>query len=209
MRTLANIISYVFHPMFMLTYIMAYFLYSNNYFAFFVSPIKKIFLMSAVVVFSVILPILNMVLLKKLGYVKSMQANQANERFIPYVSTITLYLGLIYILHDLSIPYFFKQLILVSLIVIAVDFLINFFTKISAHTSAIGGSLGMIYFYQYISSNGDIIPICVCFLIGGLIAFSRLYLNQHTPKQVYTGFTMGLLTSIACLTLFLIVNFNL
>ena len=209
MRTLANIISYIFHPMFMLTYIMAYFLYSNNYFAFFVSPVKKIFLMSAVVVFSVILPLLNMLLLKKLGYIKSMQANQANERFIPYVSTITLYVGLIYILHDLSLPYFFKQLIIVSLAVIAVDFIINFFTKISAHTSAIGGSLGVIYFYQYISFNGDIVPICICLLVGGLIAFSRLYLNQHTPKQVYTGFTMGLLTSIACLTLFLIVNFNL
>jgi hypothetical protein len=144
MRKLANIISYIFHPMFMLTYLMAYFLFSNNYFAFFVSPVKKLFLMGAVVIFSVILPLLNMVLLKKLGYIKSMQAKQANERFMPYVSTITLYVGLIYILHDLSIPYFFKQLIMVSLVVIAIDFIMNFFTKISAHTSAIGGCLGVI-----------------------------------------------------------------
>jgi membrane-associated phospholipid phosphatase len=209
MRKLANIISYIFHPMFMLTYLMAYFLFSNNYFAFFVSPVKKLFLMGAVVIFSVILPLLNMVLLKKLGYIKSMQAKQANERFMPYVSTITLYVGLIYILHDLSIPYFFKQLIMVSLVVIAIDFIMNFFTKISAHTSAIGGCLGVIYFYQYISTNGDIIPICICVLIAGLIAFSRLYLNEHTPKQVYSGFTIGLLTSLACLTLLLFVNFNL
>jgi membrane-associated phospholipid phosphatase len=186
---------------------MACFLFSNNYFAFFVSPVKKLFLMSAVVVFSVILPLLNMILLKKLGYIKSMQAKQANERFMPYVSTITLYVGLIYILHDLSIPYFFKQLILVSLMVIAIDFIINFFTKISAHASAIGGCLGVIYFYQYVSTNGDILPICLCLVIAGLIGFSRLYLNEHTPKQVYAGFTVGFLTSLACLTLLLFIRF--
>jgi len=209
MQKLANIISYIFHPMFMLTYLMAYFLFTNNYFSFFVSPIKKLFLMSAVVVFSVILPLLNMVLLKKLGYIKSMQAKQSNERFMPYVSTITLYVGLIYILHDLSIPYFFKQLILVSLMVIAFDFIINFFTKISAHASAIGGCLGVICFYQYVSTSGDITPICACILIAGLIGFARLYLNEHSPKQVYAGFTVGFLTSLACLTLLLFINFNL
>ena len=207
MQKLANIISYIFHPMFMLTYLMAYFLFTNNYFSFFVSPVKKLFLISAVVVFSVILPFLNMVLLKKLGYIKSMQAKQANERFMPYVSTITLYVGLIYILHDLSIPYFFKQLILVSLMVIAVDFIINFFTKISAHASAIGGCIGVIYFYQYISTNGDITPICICVVIAGLIGFARLYLNEHSPKQVYSGFTVGFLTSLACLTWLLFINF--
>ncbi|MEO8759537.1 MAG: phosphatase PAP2 family protein [Bacteroidia bacterium] len=207
MKKLASIVSYFFHPMFMLTYLMAYFLFSNNYFAFFVSPVKKAFLISAVVVFSIILPLLNMILLKKLGYIKSMQAKQANERFLPYLSTITLYLGLIYILHDLSIPYFFKQLIMVSLLVIAIDFLINFFTKISAHSSAIGGCLGVIYFYQYISTNGDITPICICLAIAGLIGFSRLYLDEHTPKQVYSGFLVGLFTSLACLTLLLFIHF--
>ena len=209
MNKLVNTITYIFHPMFMLTYLMAYFLFTNNYFAFFMSPAKKLFLMGAVIIFSVVLPILNMALLKKLGYIKSMEARQANERFMPYISTITLYVGLIYILHDLAIPYFFKQLIVVSISVMAIDFAINFFTKISAHTSAIGGCLGVIFFYQYVSTSGDIKPVCFCLLIAGLVGFARLYLNEHTPKQIYSGFIVGLLTSIACLTLLFLVNFNL
>jgi membrane-associated phospholipid phosphatase len=208
-KKLANLISYLFHPMFMLTYLTAYFLFTNNYFSYFVSPVKKLFLLAAVIIFSVILPLLNMVLLKKLGYIKDMQARQANERFMPYVSTITLYLGLLYILHDLSLPYFFKQIILVSLMVMAIDFIINFFTKISAHASGIGGCLGVIYFYQYISTNGNITPICICLAMAGLVGFARLYLNEHSPRQVYAGFAVGLLTSLACLTLLLFVNFNL
>ena len=209
MNKLVNTITYIFHPMFMLTYLMAYFLFTNNYFAFFMSPAKKLFLMGAVIIFSVVLPILNMALLKKLGYIKSMEARQANERFMPYISTITLYVGLIYIRHDLAIPYFFKQLIVVSISVMAIDFAINFFTKISAHTSAIGGCLGVIFFYQYVSTSGDIKPVCFCLLIAGLVGFARLYLNEHTPKQIYSGFIVGLLTSIACLTLLFLVNFNL
>jgi len=209
MKLLAKLISYLFHPMFMLTYLTAYFLFTNNYFAYFVPPIKKLFLMAAVVIFSVVLPLLNMVLLKKMGYIKDMQARQSNERFMPYVSTITLYVGLLYILHDLALPYFFKQIILVSLLVMVIDFIINFFTKISAHASGIGGCLGVIYFYQFVSTAGNIMPICICFGIAGLVGFARLYLNEHSPKQVYAGFAVGLLTSLACLTLLLFVNFNL
>jgi membrane-associated phospholipid phosphatase len=195
--------------MFMLTYLTAYFLFTNNYFAYFVTPKKKLFLLAAVIIFSIVLPLLNMVLLKKLGYIKNMQARQSNERFMPYVSTITLYAGLLYILHDLPLPYFFKQIILVSLLVMAADFVINFFTKISAHASAIGGCLGVIYFYQFVSTAGNIVPVCVCFGIAGLIGFARLYLNEHSPRQVYGGFVVGLLTSLACLTLLLFVNLNL
>lgn len=209
MKKLANLISYLFHPMFMLTYLVAYFLFSNNYFSYFVSPAKKLFLLAAVIIFSVVLPLLNMVLLKKLGYIKDMQARQSGDRFMPYVSTITLYVGLLYILHDLALPYFFKQIILVSATVIAIDFVINFFTKISAHASAIGGCLGVIYFYQFVSTAGNILPVCVCLGIGGLVCFARLYLNEHSPRQVYGGFAVGLLTSLACLTLFLFVNLNL
>jgi len=173
------------------------------------SPVKKLFLLSAVVVFSVILPLLNMVLLRKLGYIKSLHAKQSTERLMPYLSTITLYIGLIYILQGLAIPYFYKQIILVSAVVILIDFIINFFTKISAHASGIGGCLGVIYFYQFISTAGDIKPICLCFLVAGLIGFARLYLNEHTPKQVYGGFVVGLLASVACLTLLLFINLNL
>ena len=209
MKRLAYSISYIFHPMFMLTYLVTYFLFTDNYFAFFMSPVKKLFLLSAVIVFSIILPLLNMVLLRKLGYIKTMHAKQSTERLMPYLSTITLYVGLIYILQGLAIPYFYKQIILVSVIVIAVDFIINFFTKISAHASGIGGSLGIIYFYQFIFTAGDIKPICICLFIAGLIGFARLYLNEHTPKQVYGGFVIGLLASVACLTLLLFVNLNL
>ena len=209
MKKLANLISYIFHPMFMLTYLMLYFLYSSNYFAYFLKPEKKLFLLAAVVVFSILLPLLNMVLLKKMGYIKDMQARRPNERFMPYVSTLTLYLGLLYILHGLPLPYFFRQIILASALVIAADFVINFFTKISAHASAIGGCLGVIYFYQFVSTAGSIMPVCICLGIAGLIGFARLYLNEHSPKQVYGGFVVGLLTSLACLTLLLFVNINL
>ena len=170
---------------------------------------KKLFLLSAVLIFSVVLPMLNVFLLKKLGYIKDIENHEAGERSIPYLSTITLYAGLIYILHDLSIPGFYKQLILVSLIVMALDFLINFFTKISAHTSAIGACFGVVYFYEFISTAGDVKPVCVCLGLAGLIGFSRLYLQAHSPKQVYLGFVVGLLSSIACLTLLLFINFNL
>lgn len=206
MKRAAEIIAYVFHPVFMLTYVMVYFLFTENYFAFFMSPVKKLFLLSAVIIFTVVLPLLNLVTLKKLGYIKSLRSDEAGERMLPYVSSLVLYAGLIYILHDLSIPYFFKQLVIVSFTVILADFILNFFLKVSMHLSATGGAVGILWFYQFISAYGNIWPLCVVLLIAGLSGFSRLYLAAHTPRQVYTGFAAGLLSSLACLSLLYFYN---
>lgn len=151
MRKLAVFLSYALHPVFMLTYLICFFLFSQNYFSYFMSPAKKIFLLSAVIIFSVILPLLNVVLLKKLGYIRSVQLTESEERFMPYASSLVLHLGLLWIIHDVDIPFFFKYLVIASAAVLAVVFIVNIFNKISAHSAATGGVLGIMIFYNYIS----------------------------------------------------------
>src|ERR1035437_7044877 len=183
----------------MLTWLTSFFLFTQNYFSFFMSPAKKIFLLAAVFIFSVILPLLNTFLLKKFGYIKSVYMNTSTERFMPYVSSLVLHAGLLYIIHDLAVPVFFKYLIITSVSVILTLLLINFFTKISAHATAVGGLFGVICFYEFISYKPLLLPICICLVIGGLSGFARLYLQAHTEKQIYKGFATGLLSSLLCL----------
>jgi len=208
MRKAAVFLSYVLHPVFMLTALIAFFVYTPNYFSYFMSPSKKIFLLAAVFIFSVVLPLLNTFLLKKFGYIKSIQMQGAGERTMPYVSSLVLHLGLLYILHDLSIPFFFKYLIITSIVVLAVLMTLNLFTKVSAHTTTIGGCLGIICFYEFITYQPVLLPLCICLVLCGLSGFSRLYLQAHTEKQVYTGFAAGLLTSILCLFLLVFINYQ-
>ncbi len=208
MRNLAQVLSYLLHPVFMLTYISAYFIFTQNYFSYFMSPAKKVFLVSAIIIFSVVLPVLNVAILRRLGYIKSVFMNDTTERFMPYISSLVLHAGLLYILHDLDIPFFFKFIIIASIAVLLTLFICNFFTKLSAHLASIGGCLGILIFYEYISYSPSLVILCTCVFICGLLGFARLYLQAHSPKQVYLGFIAGLCSSLLSLFLLLYINLS-
>jgi hypothetical protein len=208
MRSVAVFLSYLLHPVFMLTWLTSFFIFTQNYFSYFMSPSKKIFLLAAVFIFSVVLPLLNTFILKRFGFIKDVYMNTSNERFMPYVSSLVLHLGLLYIIHDLAVPFFFKYLILSSVAVILSLLIINFFTKISAHATSAGGVFGVICFYEAISYSPVLLPICVCLAVCGLAGFARLYLQAHTEKQVYAGFVTGAVSSVLSLILLMISNYQ-
>ncbi|MGZ3941503.1 MAG: hypothetical protein ACXVOH_05065 [Bacteroidia bacterium] len=208
MRAIALFLSYVLHPVFALTWLISFFVFTQNYFSYFMIPAKKVFLLAAVFIFTVVLPLLNTYILKKFGYVKDLHMGTSQERFMPYVSTFVLHLGLLYILHDLAVPSFFKFIILASALVILVLIILNFFTKVSAHATSAGGLFGSICFYEFISYQPVLLPICLCLVFCGLSGFARLYLKEHTEKQVYLGFAAGTVTSLACLFSMLFINYQ-
>lgn len=206
MRRLAVFFSYLLHPVFMLTYVTAFFIFTENHFSYFMSPAKKYFLLGAVFIFSVSLPLLNVLILKRMGYIKSVSMSGASERFMPYISAIVLHSGLLYILYDLDIPFFFKFLVIVSIVVLALVFICNFFVLISAHLAAIGGCFGILAFYEFIAFMPSLWPLCICLAVAGLAGYARLYLQAHRPKEVYLGFTTGFLSSLVALYLLTYLN---
>jgi hypothetical protein len=208
MRKAAVFLSYLLHPVFALTWLTSFFVFTQNYFSYFMSPAKKIFLLAAVFIFTVILPLLNTFLLKRLGYIKSIYMNTSSERLMPYLSSLVLHAGLFYIIHDLAVPTFFKYLVLTSVSVILALLLVNFITKVSAHATSVGGLFGTICFYEFISYRPMLLPVCICLILSGLSGFARLYLEAHTEKQVYVGFVTGLLSSLLCLFLLLFSNYQ-
>lgn len=208
MRSAAVFLSYLLHPVLMLTYVSSFFLFTENYFSFFMSPAKKVFLLAAVIIFSLALPLLNVALLKRMGYIRTVYLTEPGERFMPYVSSIILHGGLLYILHDLDIPFFFKFIIIASIAVLVTVLICNFFVRLSAHAAGVGGSLGIVVFYEFISYSPQLLPVCVCLVLCGLAGFARLYLQAHTPRQVYTGFISGFLSSLLCLSVLLWINYR-
>lgn len=208
MRSLAVFLSYLLHPVFMLTYVTCYFLFTPNYFSYFMSPAKKVFLFAAVFIFSVALPLLNMMLLKRMGYIRSLQMQGAGERMMPYVSAIILHAGLLYILHDLDIPFFFKYIIVASVAVLVTMLICNFFIRLSMHAAALGGTLATVFFYEFISFSPALLPLCVGLFLCGVAGFARLYLQAHTPRQVYTGFVAGFSSGLLALIVLLFINYR-
>jgi len=72
--------------------------------------------------------------------------------------------------------------------------IITYFWKISIHGAGIGGIIG---FILALSFAFPIMHFAIAFatliIIAGIIAYARLSLNAHTPKQVYGGILLGIL----------------
>lgn len=193
MKSLANIISYIFHPLLIATYacLMVFFMLRDSvYFLF--TPFKlKLIITLTVFVFTVLLPMLNLLILQKLNYVTSLKIEKRSERFFPLLITSFCYLGLFYVLYDFNIWPVIKLFILGAGVCILLAAVITKWWQISTHMIGIGGMLGLLIALCYFMQMPILGFISVCIIEAGLVGFSRLYLNAHTPKQIYVGFSLG------------------
>ncbi len=82
--------------------------------------------------------------------------------------------------------------------------LITNYWKISVHGAGIGGMIGFLIaissFYPF--AHFKLLLAFVVFL-SGLVVFSRLHLNAHTPKQVYAGMIFGLIFCFLSIYIFM------
>ena len=144
----------------------------------------------------VILPVSILYLLAKWGKIKSIHLNEQRERFLPMILVALSYILGLRLLHVFEAP---TTLIIlmrgVCLAILLVAF-ISIIWKISAHTTAAGGALGIIVLLCIIYKTNLSSLAAFITLISGATGWARLYLNRHTVKQVNYGFMAGFSTMI-------------
>lgn len=193
MKTLANIISYIFHPLLMPTYgcLLVFFGIPDTIYYLF-TPLKaKLIVTIAIFAFTVLLPVLNLLILLKLNYISSLKIEDRRERPFPMMMTAMCYFGLFYMLYDFNLWPAIKIFILGGGICIAAAATISRYWQISAHAIGISGLFGTLLAMSYYVQIPMFMTLSVIILIGGLVGFSRLKLNAHTPGQLYAGYGLG------------------
>ena len=195
----ANIISHLFHPLLMATYgclIVFFGLTDTIYFIF--TPFKlKLILTFTIFSFTFLLPVLNLLILYKLGYVSSLMVEHRRERTFPLLMTSLCYFGLFYMIYDFNIWPAIKLFILGGGLCIFFAAIVTLLWQISAQMIGIGGLIGALFAICYFMQMPILMAICACLIIAGCIGFARLKLNAHTPAQVYVGFIFGCLVQFS------------
>ena len=158
----------------------------------------------ALVLLTVVLPILLFFLLKSINRVKSIHLESARERVIP----LALYLIILYLIIDRVLPanelielYYFIVGIMGSTLACLMLAIMKY--KASIHMIAAGGVL--MYFialsvYFQINIIGSIALIIV---ITGAVASSRLHLRAHNPAELIIGFLIGMIPQLITLNYWL------
>ncbi len=202
-QTIAKIISILFHPVFLTPFLVSSFLYSDSSLLLQGNE-KKILLLFIFIVFTVLLPILSVFLFAKTKIISGVELTNQKERSLPYLSCTLYYGALFQLLFGLSIPLVYSGIALAGCCLLLFLFLINLKWKISAHTAGAGTGLGIILYYLFINDNQNLalilfVPACI---IAGLIGFSRLELKQHSNAEVYSGYLLGIVVSLASLFIY-------
>jgi membrane-associated phospholipid phosphatase len=115
------------------------------------------------------------------------------QRITPFLFVTCFYAVTAYMFYTkLKINNLIFLILTIVAVLIFLLTLITYFWKISIHGAGIGGILG------FMLALGIIFPIphfavalSAAIVICGLVAFSRLRLNAHTPTQVYAGIVSG------------------
>ena len=194
MKPIANLISYIFHPLLMPTYVFMYIAYINPYLlSGWNSPQMKIAL-SQVFINSFIFPVITVLLMKGLGFINNLQLKTREERFVPFIATMTFYVWSYFVFKRSDLNEIFSDVLLAGLISIVLAFMLTiFFRKVSLHTIGIGLAFSLILQTVPLAYFNAIPILLVATLIAGLIGSSRLILKAHTNREVYYGYAIGIL----------------
>lgn len=193
-------ISTILHPIVIPSIgVMLYFLLLENIF----EQNQKLSILVLVFVITYLIPLISLILLKRLKIVKSFELKSIKERKIP----ITLMIFLFYLLSNTlnSIPNLkdLEILFLASSIGLMLVYLLFYFKmKASIHLLSLGLSAGFFMILSDKYSQSFLLIIVIIILLSGILASARLHLKAHTNKEIYLGFFIGLI-SIYSVYLFL------
>lgn len=193
----AKLVSYVFHPLFMPTYIFIFLVYLVPYeFAGITEYDLKLKLFGLFWI-TAFFPAFAVFLLWRLKFSESIFLRSQKERIVPYVITMIFYWWMYYLSRD---PHFDNQPIVLRFFYMGIfastvaGLILNNYLKISLHAMGAGGAFAAVILFLYYYKLPMDLALSVTTLITGAICTSRLLVSDHTTKEVYTG----LITGIAC-----------
>ena len=207
-KTLARIISVLFHPLLVLSYALLLLLLANPYAFSARSLTDKPAMILFISVFSTsfVLPAFGTALMKPLGLIKPMQKDDKLERARPYILSGIFYLWLYKNLAATGqAPAVFNTFVLGATIGLFFAFFINIFTKISAHAVGMGGLVAMLLLtgkawdtvaFSIAVFGGTLqlsltAVLALSIVVAGLVGTARLSLGAHHPADLFRGYAAG------------------
>jgi hypothetical protein len=210
MKSLATFLSFVFHPLFILTYMVLVLLWTNPFSFGWRHVAEADTLLIIVIMTSVTLPAIAVLMMKLLGWIEDFKLETRHERIGPYIASGILYLTLyLHVTRAETFPLSLRVATLGALIGLWTCFFLNNFIKVSLHAAGMGGLVAVValtkttfgYAQAQIGVPGGVnLALSIDYilygviLMAGLVCTSRLILRAHNLREVYLGFLIGIIS---------------
>lgn len=140
-----------------------------------------------------IVPVLLVLMLKKMGVVDDIGLNGRKERLIPYIITMVCLGCSAWFLGVKGAPIWLCMFFTGGAVAAFINLLVNFKWKISAHAAAIAGIIALLVRMEKETITlPELFPwLLITILCAGLLGSARVWLGRHTVWQVVAGYAVG------------------
>jgi hypothetical protein len=195
LKIIAAAFSYIFNPLFLLTYLLLLVQWINPYLFGHTSFQGHSLLLIQIFFSTALLPGVAILLMKALGILQSFRMEDKQDRIGPYIVTGMFYLWIFANVQDNGeIPLSYRSFVLAATLALFLSFLINLIQKVNIHAVSAGVLLSsaiiMLATYSY-SRVSLVILLMSAIIFTGIVGTSQLILEQGKPIDIYSGFFIG------------------
>jgi hypothetical protein len=193
----ANFLSYIFHPIFIPIYVIAFLVFVHpSYF----SGLSEKGKLQTVVISSINLvafPLLSVLLLRALGFIDSIFLRTRQDRIIPYMACGIFFFWAYTVFKKQEMyPPIIATFILGVFLVSSAGLIANIYFKVSMHAMGVGGLLGIAWVVANSNTMLMTWPMALAILITGLVCTARLIVSNHNQKDIYVGLLIGIASQL-------------
>jgi hypothetical protein len=196
-RWMAQFISFIFHPLLITAYGVAFLIYVHPAAFAGVDVHTRNLRMLSIVLYTVLFPVFTLFLAWRLKLVQGITLQSRQDRLVGFIVTMFFYFWISYVFRNLSdIPPVAEHFVLGSFLALCGGWMCTIFYKVSLHALCMGGLLG--FFLQFGAHDPFVsgLYLTVVILIIGFVCSARLLLGAHTNFEMTSGFMIGLLAQI-------------
>lgn len=190
MKKLGPVVSIVFHPLMMPTLGMLLLLNSGTYISL-LNPEAKRALMFVMALGTLLFPLMMIPILYYRNLLTSFQQNTREERLIPQLIILILYVITFVYFARLPLSRVIHGYVLATALTLAAVLILSIWFKICLHSAAMGGMAGLIIALIFLYETPLMGVLILALLAGGLTASSRLAMGAQRPFEVYGGYLLG------------------
>ncbi len=194
---LARLIAVIFHPLLVGIYMAFYLIYINPFYYAYVPRINAFRNLLTVANNNFVFPLLVVLLMRGLGFTKSIYLRTTRDRIVPYMASIIFFFWTWNTFYHLEgIPQVMRDMTQGIFYAAVIGMIANIYFKISMHAMGVGGLIGMMIVVLLDGQMYSGLPMVISLLISGLVMTSRLITGDHERGDVLAGFMAGLLSQL-------------
>lgn len=199
MKKIAFLIAGIFHPLLLPSYAFAILFFwvdlSASVVTIFPASVEiKWRLWILLFIFTFLIPFLCILMFYFTKKIKNLMIQEREERIIPFLFTTLLYgvFTFLFLTNPVLIRFIAIGVILLGIFLsLLVLTLVTLYWKISAHSIGMSGLVGSCLALQMVYQHHLLFLFFILIILTGLVMSARLYVEAHTPSQVWAGAGVG------------------